>query len=409
MGSFLEETRAHVGRAARSLGLDARLEQQIMTPNREIRFECVLPLDNGEIATFVGFRVQHDSSRGPMKGGIRYSRSVDDDEVAALASLMTWKTAVAGLPYGGAKGGIDCDPRELSRRELQRLTRMWVDHLADAIGPTRDIPAPDLGTNAQTMAWIVDQYSTHNGWVPAVVTGKPLELGGSPGRESATGLGVLHVTRASLASSGEPLAGKRIVLQGFGNVGSWSAKYLTDSGAIVTAVADMTGAVRNEEGLDIDDLMTHTNETGGVSGFDGGERFAADEVLFEPCDVLVPAAVEGVLTGENARHVRASLVIEGANGPTTAEADAVLRERGVTVVPDIVANCGGVTVSYFEWVQNMQYETWTEQRVTDELADRMAKVYSALEDEAASTNGDLRAAAFRLAVGRVARATALRN
>lgn len=409
MGSFLEDTRAHVTAAARSLDLSDQLERQMRTPKREIRFECVLPLDNGDVATYIGFRVQHDAARGPMKGGIRYSPFVDDDEVAALASLMTWKTAVADLPYGGAKGGIDCDPRDLSRRELQRLTRLWVDHLHDAIGPTRDVPAPDLGTNAQTMAWIADQYSAHYGWSPAVVTGKPPELGGSPGRESATGHGLLHITAAVLESRGEPLAGKQVAIQGFGNVGSWSAHYLAAAGALVVAVADISGAVRNEDGLDVASLIEHARETGGVSGFDGGERFPADEVLFEPCDVLIPAAVEGVLTEANARHVRASVIVEGANGPTTKEGDAALRSRDILVVPDIVANCGGVTVSYFEWIQNMQYQAWSEERVESELAQRMAHAWRSLRDEASRTNGDLRAAAFRLAVGRVARATSLRT
>ena len=329
MSDFLEETRLHITRATKSLDLGDRATRRLLTPKREIRFECVLPLDNGEVATYVGFRVQHNDSRGPMKGGIRYSRAVDHDEVAALGSLMTWKTAIAELPYGGAKGGIDCDPRDLSRRELQRLTRIWVDNLHDVIGPARDIPAPDLGTNAQTMAWIADQYASHHGWSPAVVTGKPIELGGSLGREAATGQGVVHITRAALDLSGDQLPGKRVVVQGFGNVGAWATRLYAAEGAVVVAVADITGAVRNTSGLDIAELRRHVAASGGVVGFDGGESFPADEVLVEPCDILVPAAIEGVLTKDNARDVQASLVVEAANGPTSVAADELLRSRGI--------------------------------------------------------------------------------
>jgi len=409
MSTFLEETRQYVLRAARSLDLSPRDERRLMTARREIRFECTLPLDNGEVATYVGFRVQHDASRGPMKGGIRYDRAVDHDEVAALASLMTWKTAVAGLPYGGAKGGIDCDPGELSRRELQRLTRIWVDNLHEVIGPSLDVPAPDMGTDAQTMAWIADQYASHHGWNPAVVTGKPVELGGSLGRDAATGRGVIHIAQSVLAAKGEQLAGQRIAIQGFGNVGSWAARLFDGKGAIVVAGSDITGAVRNPDGLDIAALELHVAETGGVSGFAGGESFPGDEVLVEPCDILVPAAIEGVLTAENAGAVQASTVIEAANGPTSRAADEILRSREITVVPDIVANCGGVTVSYFEWKQNLQHETWDRATVEERLARRMNTVFEDVAAEARHTRGDLREAAFRLAVGRVATATSLRS
>lgn len=409
MSTFLEDTRQHVLRAAQSLDLSTRDMRRLMTAKREIRFECTLPLDNGDVATHVGFRVQHDESRGPMKGGIRYNPAVDHDEVAALASLMTWKTAVAGLPYGGAKGGIDCDPGELSRRELQRLTRIWVDNLHEVIGPTLDVPAPDLGTDAQTMAWVADQYATHHGWNPAVVTGKPVELGGSLGRDSATGRGVMHIAQSLLAAKGEQIAGKKIAVQGFGNVGSWSAKLLSQQGAIIVAMSDITGATRNPDGLDIADLGTHVAETGGVTGFVGGESFSGDEVLVEPCDILVPAAIEGVLDADNAGDVQASTIIEAANGPTSRAADEILRSRGIMVVPDIVANCGGVTVSYFEWRQNLQHEPWDQDKVEERLARRMKAVFEDVAAEASHTNGDLRASAFRLAVGRVAAATTLRS
>ncbi len=409
MDSFLEAARYYFERAADGLDVGSRLRRQLVTPRREIRFECILPLDNGEIATFTGYRVQHDEARGPMKGGIRFSPEVDHDEVAALASLMTWKTAVVDLPYGGAKGGIECDPHQLSRREVQRLTRIWTDQLHDVIGPNIDVPAPDLGTNAQTMAWVADQFALHHGWTPAVVTGKPIDLGGSLGREAATGRGVTHVTKLVLADRGEPVTGRKVAIQGFGNVGSWSARLLAAEDALIVAVSDVTGAVRNPDGLDVDALAGHVESTGGVSGFDGGEGFSGDELLVEPCDVLIPAAIEGVLTADNAGHVQAGVVVEAANGPTTPAGDETLRSRGITVVPDIFANAGGVTVSYFEWVQNIQQQPWAEERVNGELAARMTKAYADLSDRAAATGGDLRDAAYQLAVGRVARATTLRT
>ncbi|MFQ5553781.1 MAG: Glu/Leu/Phe/Val dehydrogenase dimerization domain-containing protein [Acidimicrobiia bacterium] len=409
MDSFLAAAQFYCDRAAESLDLGSRLKRQLVTPRREIRFECTLPLDSGEIATFVDYRVQHDDARGPMKGGIRFNPAVDHEEVTALASLMTWKTAVAGLPYGGAKGGIGCDPRQLSRRELQQLTRIWVDQLHDVLGPNLDVPAPDLGTNAQTMAWVADQYATHHGWTPAVVTGKPIELGGSLGREAATGRGVTEVTEMVLADRGSTLEGKTIVIQGFGNVGSWAASLLAERGALIVAVSDVSGAVRNREGIDVAALRDHVAQTDGVASFEGGEAFPADEALLEPCDVLIPAAVEGVLTSVNAGDVRTRIIIEAANGPTTPEADETFRSRGITVIPDIFANAGGVTVSYFEWIQNIQQQPWTEPRVNDELRTRLSAAYAALKEQAGGTGGDLRAAAYELALGRVAHATRLRT
>ncbi len=410
MEGFLESVRYYVTRAVEQLDLGDRLEHQLLTPRREIRFECTLPLDNGERATYVGYRTQHDDARGPMKGGIRFNPAVNPDEVGALASLMTWKTAVADLPYGGAKGGIDCDPGRLSGAELQRLTRIWTDQLHDVIGPNRDIPAPDLGTNAQTMAWVVDQYAKYHGWSPAVTTGKPLEIGGSPGRDAATGRGIVEVMRLVLADRQQAMAGARVVVQGFGNVGSWTARLAAIAGAKVVAVSDITGAIRDPDGLDIPHVFEHVRATGSLGGYPNGESFAGSEITAEPCDILVPAAIEGVLTSANAADVQAAVVIEGANGPTTPEADEILRERGITVVPDIFANGGGVTVSYFEWVQNVQRYSWTEDRVNRELQERMTAGYHRLISEAkAAGSSDLRAAAFRLAVGRVAAATQLRS
>ncbi len=406
--SFLEGTRYNFDRAAKRLDLGPRLVRRLLTPKREIRAELTLPLDSGQMATFIGLRVQHDTARGPMKGGIRFHPRVDPDEVNALAALMTWKTAIMDLPYGGAKGGIDCDPRQLSRAELQRLTRLLVDELHEFIGPRSDIPAPDMGTNAQTMAWIVDQYAKYYGWSPAVVTGKPLELGGSRGREAATGRGILYALMNFLADEGEKVEGKRIAVQGFGNVGSWAARLLASHGAKIVAVSDVSGAVRTPDGLDTVRLARHVAETGGVAHFEGGDGFPADELLFEDCDVLIPAAVEGVLTQDNAAHVRAKVIVEGANGPTTPEADETFLRRGIPVIPDCYANGGGVTVSYFEWMQNTAQYRWDENRVNEELRQAMARAWANLR-ETAGASRDLRLAAYQLAISRVAEATRLRS
>jgi glutamate dehydrogenase (NAD(P)+) len=405
---FIEAGKYYFEQAARSLDLGSRLIRQLETPMREIKVELTVPLDSGETATFVGYRVQHDNARGPMKGGIRYHPSVDPEEVTALASLMTWKTAVVDLPYGGAKGGVNCDPRQLSKNELQRLTRTFTDRMADVIGPNRDIPAPDMGTNAQVMAWIVDQYSSHHGWTPAVITGKPLELGGSPGREAATGRGVLYALEAYLADQGRTLKGVRVAIQGFGNVGSWAARLLAEQGARIVAISDVTGATANKDGLDIAALMKHVATTKGVVNFAGGDVMRAEDVLTCPCEVLVPAALEGQLTAANAKDVQAKIIVEGANGPTTPEADETFRKRGITVIPDIYANAGGVTVSYFEWVQNIQQYRWSEERVNQELRARMLASWQDLKAQATNAM-DLRHAAFMLGVSRVARATQLRS
>ncbi len=405
---FIGASRFNFQRAARALGLDAWRERQLVTPAREVKVELSVAMDDGTIGTFVGYRVQHDDSRGPMKGGIRYHPAVDPDEVTALASLMTWKTAVVDLPYGGAKGGVNCDPSKLSQGELQRLTRTLTDQLHDVIGPQKDIPAPDMGTNSQTMAWICDQYAQHHGWTPAVITGKPVELGGSLGRESATGRGCLFALEALLADQGRTLAGVTVAIQGFGNVGSWTARLMAEQGAKIVAVSDVTGAVHDPRGLDLVALQAHVKATRGVKGFAGAEAIAPEAVLTARCEVLVPAALEGQLTRENAELVQARIIIEGANGPTTPEADEVFRRRGVVVVPDIFANAGGVTVSYFEWVQNVQCYRWTEERVNAELKLRMLQAWSDLKAQASKAR-DLREAAFMLAVGRVARATSLRR
>jgi glutamate dehydrogenase (NAD(P)+) len=329
--------------------------------------------------------------------------------VNSLAALMTFKTAVVNIPYGGAKGGINCDPHQLSHAELQRVTRAFIDQIHDIIGPQMDIPAPDMGTNAQTMAWIVDQYSKYHGWAPGVVTGKPIELGGSAGREAATGRGLAIATEAILHDHQIDFDGLKVVIQGFGNVGSWAARLLFDRGAKIVGIADATGAIYKKTGVDINSLTAHTQARGSISGFSGGDQIDPDELFALECDVLVPAALGNVLTKDNAAQVNAKFVIEGANGPTTPEADEIFAKRGVTVVPDILANAGGVIVSYFEWVQNIQQFRWTEDRVIAELQSVMKEAYREVKSTAKSNRCNLRTAAFQLAISRVARATALRG
>ena len=396
-------------RAVKLLGLDERQKFSLLTPYREIKVECPLVRDDGSLATFVGFRVQHDNTRGPMKGGIRYHPQVEIDEVNALAALMTWKTAVVDLPYGGAKGGIAVDPKQLTIGELQRLTRVFTKRIHDVIGPYTDVPAPDMGTNAQTMAWIVDEYEKFHGHAPGVVTGKPIELGGSLGRDSATGRGVLFAAECLFESMCKKVGDFTYAIQGFGNVGSWAARLIHEAGGKIVAVSDVGGAVRNPAGLDISALFKHASEKNTVSGFPGGEPLPADRLLAESCDVLIPAALGDVLTKANADSVRAKFILEGANHPTDPEADAILLKKGVTLLPDIYANAGGVTVSYFEWVQNVQQYRWDEERVNAELRKRMRSAFADLQAIQSKHSCDLRTAAFALAVGRVAQATELRG
>jgi glutamate dehydrogenase (NAD(P)+) len=407
--STVEATHRFFDEAARALDLAPALERLLLTPLREVQVQVAFERDDGTVATLLGYRVQHDNARGPMKGGLRYHPEVDLDEVSSLASLMTWKTAVVGLPYGGAKGGVTCDPKELSQTELQRMTRVFVDQIHDIIGPDRDIPAPDVNTDSQVMAWIMDQYSKYHGHSPAVVTGKPVELYGSAGREAATGRGLTIVCREALAEKGSAIAGSRFAIQGFGNVGSWAARLLHEAGGRVIAVSDRKGGILNPEGLDVAALAEHRKETGTVTGFQGTDGITNEELLALECDVLLPAALGDVFSPELAREVRAGMIVEGANGPTGPEADAVFRERGIEVVPDIFANAGGVTVSYFEWVQNIQQFNWSEERVNGELEQTMVAAWRALRQLAAEKGVALRTAAFMLAIGRVAKATALRG
>lgn len=406
--SFLEATKHYFMQAAQSLEMEQKLIRRLLTPKREVKVEITLPLDEvGEYVTYIGYRIQHDDSRGPMKGGLRYDKHVNPDEVGALAALMTWKTAVAGLPYGGAKGGVDIDPRQHSQAELQRVTRLFTAELQDFIGPRTDIPAPDMGTNAQTMAWILDEYSKYHGWQPAVITGKPVELGGSYGREAATGRGVMMALAEYLAEKGETIQGKTVAIQGFGNVGSFAARLLRERGAKIVAVSDVTGGTRNPEGLDIPALQAHVANTRGVFDFPGGETFPGSDLLTTECDVLIPAAMESVITEVNASHIQAKVIVEAANGPVTPQADEVLTRRGIDLIPDVYANSGGVIVSYFEWSQNIQGYRWTEAEVNERLQFMMKDAYAALRADRGAK--DLRHAAFRLALRRVAEATLLRS
>ncbi|KAL2464765.1 Glutamate dehydrogenase 1 [Forsythia ovata] len=395
--------------AARLLGLDSKLQKSLLIPFREIKVECTIPKDDGTLASFVGFRVQHDNARGPMKGGIRYHPEVDPDEVNALAQLMTWKTAVANIPYGGAKGGIGCSPGDLSITELERLTRVFTQKIHDLIGVHTDVPAPDMGTNPQTMAWILDEYSKFHGHSPAVVTGKPIDLGGSLGRDAATGRGVLFATEALLKEYGKSIAGQRVVVQGFGNVGSWAAQLISEQGGKIVAVSDITGAIKNSSGIDIPNLLNHVKENRGVKGFSGGDSIDPNSILVEDCDILIPAALGGVINRDNAKDIKAKFIIEAANHPTDPEADEILSKKGVVVLPDIYSNSGGVTVSYFEWVQNIQGFMWDEDKVNAELKTYMTKGFKDVKEMCKTHNCDLRMGAFSLGVNRVARATLLRG
>jgi len=402
-----EATNHYFGQAAALLDLTDNMRALMITPDRELRVEVTIERDSGEIGNFIGYRVQHDNSRGPFKGGLRYHPHVDQDEARALASLMTWKTAVVDLPFGGGKGGIDCDPSTLSKAELERLTRRFVRQIHDFIGPDKDIPAPDVGTDAQVMAWIMNEYSKFHGFQPACVTGKPVELHGSAGREAATGYGVVVVTREALAKLGRVIAGTTFAVQGYGNVGGHTARMLHARGGKVLAVSDARGAVSDPRGIDVPALDRHVAATGTVVGYPGGEASTNADLLVAPVDVLIPAALGGVFDAPTAREVRASVIVEAANGPTWPEADDVFRAREVVVVPDILANAGGVIVSYFEWVQNLQHFRWPLEQIQREQESRLVESFARVWELAVRKSVPLRTAAFMLAVSRVGRARVL--
>lgn len=404
----VEAARWYFHQAADHLGLSSNMRKLLLTPEREVKVQIAMEMDNGEIGTFIGYRVQHDSARGPMKGGLRFHPEVDADEVVTLAQLMTWKTAVVNIPYGGAKGGISVDPKSLSRGELEKITRGFIDEIHDMIGPDKDIPAPDMGTNAQVMAWAVNQYEKFHGFSPACITGKPLELHGSEGREEATGRGVVIVTDAVLRKMNKTIAGTRVALQGFGNVGSFAARFLHEAGAKVVGITDVAGGVWNSEGLDVPALLQYSaGHKGGVTGFPGGTAINNDELLRADVDLLVPAALGGVITEEVAREIRAKVIVEAANNPTRAEADEILHKREIVAVPDILANAGGVTVSYFEWVQNRQHFKWDLARVRKELERVMVDAFDRVWHLAQEKHVSLRTAAYIIGIGRVGRATVL--
>ena len=405
---MLQDVQQFFQKAADILELSDCIRKILLTPRRIVKVEIVTESDEGKLMHHMGYRVQHNNARGPMKGGLRYHPSMDEDHASALASLMTWKTAVVDVPFGGAKGGIDCDPRSLSTSELSAITRSFVGRIKEVIGPTIDIPAPDVNTNAEIMGWIMDEYSRHYGFSPGVVTGKPLHLFGSEGREEATGRGVMYVLQEILRQQDRDLKGMKIAIQGFGNVGSNAARLMAEQGAVIVAVADHTGGVTRETGLDIAQLIDWTNSHGGVAGFDGGDAFDGTRIATFDCDVFVPAALENVINQENVDDVRASFIVEGANGPTSADASSQLTERGVTVIPDILANAGGVTASYFEWVQTLQQFRWDRERVNQELHKVMTRSTNDVIEAAARYQTDLRTAAFVLAIKRVGKASAAR-
>ena len=396
--------------AARLLNLEPGIWKILTHPKRQITVSCPVQMDNGEIEVFTGYRVQYNVSLGPAKGGIRYHPAVTLDEVTALAAWMTWKCAVAHIPFGGGKGGIICDPTRMSRRELEALTRRYVAEIIDAIGPEKDVPAPDVNTNEQTMAWVMDTYSMHVGHTEtAVVTGKPVELGGSLGRREATGRGVMIVARESAKHVGIDIKGATVAVQGFGNVGSISAELLAEMGAKIVAVTDWKGGVRNPHGLDVSKLGQHVWQHKTVAGFAGGEPLANEDLFGLEVDILIPAALENQITTENASRIRAKILVEGANGPTTPDAHRHLHERGVFVVPDILANSGGVTTSYFEWVQDRHGYFWTEKEVNDRLEAKMCEAYTAVLQTALRYKVDMRTAAYIVAINRVATVTRMRG
>jgi glutamate dehydrogenase (NAD(P)+) len=396
--------------AARILNLEPGIWKILTHPKRQIIVSCPVQMDNGEIEVFCGFRVQYNITLGPAKGGIRYHPGVSLDEVTALAAWMTWKCAVAHIPFGGGKGGVICDPTRMSRRELEALTRRYIAEIIDAIGPEKDVPAPDVNTNEQIMAWVMDTYSMHVGHTTtSVVTGKPLEMGGSLGRHEATGRGVSIVARESARHIGFEIPGATVAIQGFGNVGSISATLLAQAGAKVVAITDWKGGVYNQAGLDIGKLLDHVRQQRTVEGFAGGDPIANDQLFKLDVDVLIPAALENQITMENAPAVRAKVVVEGANGPTTPDAHQHLHERGIFVVPDILANSSGVTASYFEWVQDRYGYFWTEKEVNERLEAKMCEAFNAVLQTALKYKVDMRTAAYIVAIGRVATVTRLRG
>jgi len=396
--------------AADRLNLDPGLRRVLREPRRELTVHFPVHMDDGSVQVFTGYRVQHNLGRGPAKGGLRYHQDVSLDEVKALAMWMTWKCAVVGIPYGGGKGGVIVDPKKLSMKELEGLTRRFATEISIIIGPERDIPAPDVNTNAQTMAWIMDTYSMHVGYtVPGVITGKPVALGGSEGRNEATARGAVYCIVEAAAHLGMDLRRSTVAVQGFGNAGSIAARLISEEGATVVAVSDSTGGIHNPSGLDVDRVIAWKKEHGTVQGFPGSTDITNAEVLETECDILIPAALENQITSRNAGRIKARLVAEAANGPTTPDADEILHDRGVFLIPDILCNAGGVTVSYFEWVQDLNRDHWSEMTVNAKLKEIMVKAFDETLAIARKEEVNMRMGAYLLAVQRVADATAMRG
>jgi glutamate dehydrogenase (NAD(P)+) len=403
-----DATRLYFERAADHIDLTENMRRLLITPRREVQVEIPVELDNGELATYIGYRVQHDNSRGPMKGGLRYHPQVDLDEVRSLAALMTWKNAVVNLPYGGAKGGIGIDPTKFSHRELERITRKFIDGIHDMIGPDIDIPAPDMGTNAEVMGWIMNQYSKYHGFSPACVTGKPVELYGLPGREEATGRGVGIFVLKLLSRLGRKPQQTRVAIQGFGNVGSHTAKFLLEAECRLVAVSDVHGGFYNSDGLPVMEILRYALEhSGSLATYQGGDKITNEQLLELDVDLLVPAALGGVITKDNAARIKAPLIVEAANAPIQPDADEILTKAGKIVLPDILANSGGVSASYFEWVQNRQHYQWGINRVRQELDAVLSEAFQRVWELSEQRRVTLRTAAYIIAIGRVGRATVL--
>jgi glutamate dehydrogenase (NAD(P)+) len=397
-------------RAADKLDLGSAVRDVLRNPKREVTVRFPVQLDNGSTRVYTGYRVWHNVTRGPAKGGIRFHPQTDLEEIRALAMWMTWKCACVKIPYGGAKGGVTCDPKHMTSRELERLTRRFTTEIGDMIGPDSDIPAPDVNTNAQVMAWMMDTYSMHRGYsVPGVVTGKPVSIGGSEGRQEATGRGVIYTILEAAKTIGLELNGARVAVQGYGNAGESAARFIAELGAKVVAVSDSRGGVFNGDGLDLSLVTRHKQETGTVTGTPRTRPVTNEELLEIDCDILIPAALEGMLTERNAARVRARIVAEAANGPTTPEADDIFRERGIVVIPDILCNAGGVTVSYFEWVQDREEFFWSIDEINARLRRIMVRAFDDVQRTAVEHDIDLRLAAYMLAVSRVAEATLTRG
>ena len=407
--SMLESSFAYFDQAAGHLKLSDSMREQLLHAQRELTVAVPVRMDDGKVKVFTGYRVQHNAARGPYKGGTRYHPDADIDHVRALAMMMTWKTALAGVPFGGAKGGIKVNPKDLSTDELNRMTRRYTNGIDHIIGPNVDIPAPDMGTGPQTMAWIMDEYAQAHGHTPAIVTGKPIDLGGSYGRDAATGRGAAIVALEACRDLGIDPEGARVVVQGCGKVGPWAARVMAEAGSKVIAISDSGGAVHRGSGLDLDEVVDFKQRTGALAGMPGADSLTNQEMLELECEVLIPGAIEGVITKANADRLRARIVSEGANHPTTFGGHQILQDTSTVVLPDIMANAGGVTVSYFEWAQNMEGYRWDLDRVNSELRKTMVRAYQTVRETARNTGLTYRQAAFTIAVERVVNAMELRD